>query len=85
MEPIVMVMRRRRFEWFGHVKRSHETENIRAVDDGGEARWKKNQVAIEGHCQKRQESLEHEGRWLGEVGRSLCKTRYTAQGDGGER
>ena len=33
MEPIVMVMRRRRLEWFGHVKRKRrdETESIRAV------------------------------------------------------
>ena len=29
--PIAMVMRRRRLEWFGHVKRRDETENIRAV------------------------------------------------------
>ena len=28
---IAMVMRRRRLEWFGHVKRRGETENIRAV------------------------------------------------------
>ena len=28
---IPMVMRRRRLEWFGHVKRSDETENIREV------------------------------------------------------
>ena len=31
MEPIATVMRRRRLEWFGHIKRRHETENIRAV------------------------------------------------------
>ena len=31
MEPIAMVMRRRRLEWFGHVKRRCATENIRAV------------------------------------------------------
>ena len=31
MEPMAMVMRRRRREWFGHVKRKDETENIRAV------------------------------------------------------
>ena len=30
VEPIAMVMRRRRLEWFGHVKRD-ETENILAV------------------------------------------------------
>ena len=28
-----MVMRRRRLQWFGHVKRRDETENIRAVVD----------------------------------------------------
>ena len=31
MEAIATVMRRRRLEWFGHVKRRGETENIRAV------------------------------------------------------
>ena len=30
-ELIVKAMRRRRLEWFGHVKRRDETENIRAV------------------------------------------------------
>ena len=29
--PTAMVMRRRRLEWFGHVKRRDETENILAV------------------------------------------------------
>ena len=32
MKPIVMVMGRRKLEWFGHMKRGHETENMRAVD-----------------------------------------------------
>ena len=31
VEVIATVMRRRRLEWFGHVKRTGETENIRAV------------------------------------------------------
>ena len=31
METIATVMRRRRLEWFGHVKRRGETEHIRAV------------------------------------------------------
>ena len=31
MEAIATVMRRRRLEWFRHVKRRGETENIRAV------------------------------------------------------
>ena len=30
-EQIATVTRRRRLEWFGHVKRRDETENIRAV------------------------------------------------------
>ena len=30
MEPLATVMRRRRLERFGHVKRRDETENIRA-------------------------------------------------------
>ena len=33
MGPIVMVMRRRRLEWFRHVKRRDETENIRSVPE----------------------------------------------------
>ena len=32
VQPIFMVMRRR-LDWFRHVKRSDETENIRAVDE----------------------------------------------------
>ena len=31
VEPIAMVMRMRRLEWFGHDKRIEKTENIRAV------------------------------------------------------
>ena len=31
MEPIAMVMRRRRLEWFGYTERRHDTENIPAV------------------------------------------------------
>ena len=31
LEPIAMVMRRRRLEWFGYVKRRDQTENIDAV------------------------------------------------------
>ena len=30
MEPIAKVMRRRMLEWFGYVKRSNETDKIRA-------------------------------------------------------
>ena len=31
VQPTAMIMRRRRREWLGHVKRRDETENIRAV------------------------------------------------------
>ena len=31
MESIAMVMRKRRLEWFRHVKRRDETENIKAI------------------------------------------------------
>ena len=33
VEPTATVMRRGRLEWFGHVKRRGEPENIRAVAD----------------------------------------------------
>ena len=33
VEVIAMVMRRRRLEWFGHIKIKHEKENIRAVTE----------------------------------------------------
>ena len=56
-EAIATVMRRRRLEWFGHVKRRGATENIRAV-----AEMKmKTKVAVERYCQKGPESLEHQG------------------------
>ena len=31
VKPIAMVNKRRRFEWFGNVKRGNEPENIRAI------------------------------------------------------
>ena len=33
LEPIAMVMRRRRLEWSGNKKRIHETEKITAVPE----------------------------------------------------
>ena len=49
-ELIAMVMRRRRLEWFGHVKRRDETENTRAVVEMKIER--KTEVAVERQCQK---------------------------------
>ena len=56
MELIAMVMKRRRLEWFGHVKRRRETENIRAVAEmkmegkrlRGFAKLKKSQKNLDG-------------------------------------
>ena len=90
VEPIATVMRRRRLEWFGHIKRRHETENIRAVVE----------MKMEGKCPRGRPKL----RWYDTVRRDLkawkikeewaadregwrhlCKTRYPEQGDSGER
>ena len=88
VEQIATVMRRRRLEWFGHVKRRYEIENIRAVVEmkmKGKRprgrpmlRWKD---TIK-RDMKAWSIREEHGR---EKWRSLCKTRYPAQGDGGER
>ena len=62
VEPIAMVMRRRRLEWFGHVKRRDKTENIRAVVEkkmDGE-RQRKAEVEVNRFCQEEPESLEHQ-------------------------
>ena len=90
VEPIAMVMRRRRLEWFGHVKRSDETENIRAVVgmkmEGKRPRgrpkltWKDTvKRDLKARNIKEEWATDRE-RW-----KCLCKTRYPAQGDGGER
>ena len=90
VEPIATVMRRRRLEWFGHVKRRDEKENIRSVAE----------MKMEGKRPRGRPKL----RWYHTVGRDLkawkikeewatdrerwkglCKTRYPEQGNGGER
>ena len=76
VEPIAMVMRRRRLEWFGHVQRD-ETENTRAVVEMAgkrlrgrpKLRWKD----TVGRNLKAWNIME----W--------ATDRYHAQGDGGER
>ena len=90
VEPISMVMRRRRLEWFGHVKRGDATENIRAVVEmkmegkrsrgSTKLRWTD---TVRGDLKSWNISEEWASdtvRWKG-----LCKTRFPAQGDGGER
>ena len=64
VEPIATVMRRRRLEWFRHVKRRNETENIRAVAEmkmEGKRPKRKTKVAVVRYSQKGPESLENEG------------------------
>ena len=90
VEQIVMVVRRRRLEWFGHIKRSDETENIHAVVEmkmeGKRPRGRK-KLRWNDTVRKdlkawniREEWATDRERWKG-----LCKTRYPEQGDGGER
>ena len=85
VEQIATVMRRRRLEWFGHVKRRDETDNTRAVVE----------MKMEGKCPRGRPklrwkdmkawSIKEEWATDRERWKSLCKTRYTAQRDGGER
>ena len=90
VEPIAMVMRRRRLEWFGHGKRRYETENIRAVVEmkmegkrsrgRPKLRWKGTVRRDLKAWSIREEWATDRERWKG-----LCKTRHPAQGDGSER
>ena len=87
VKPIAMVMRRRRVEWFGHVKRRDETGNIRAVVEmkmegkrprgRPKLRWKD---TVRRDLKAWNIRATDRERWKG-----LCKTRYPAQGDSGER
>ena len=90
VEPIAMVMIRRRLEWSGHAKRRDETENIRAVVEmkmegkrprgRPKLRWKDTVRRDLKAWNIREEWATDMERWKG-----LCKTRYPAQGDSGER
>ena len=85
-----VIMRRRRLEWFGHVKRRDETENIRAVVEmkmegkrprgRAKLRWKDTVGRDMTTWSIREEWATDHVKW-----KSICKTRYPAQGDGGER
>ena len=85
MEPIAMV--RRRLEWFGHIKRRDETETIRAVVElnmnprGSQKLWWDDTARGDLNAWTiREERATDRERWKG-----LCKTRYPAKEDGGER
>ena len=90
VEQIVTVMRRRRLEWFRHVKIRDETESIRAVVEmkmegkrprgRPKLRWKDTVGRDMKAWSIKEEWATDRERW-----KSLCKTRYPAQGDGGER
>ena len=90
VEHIATVMRWRRLEWSGHVKRRDETENIRAVVEmkmegkrsrgRPKLRWKDTVRRDMKEWSIREEWATDRERW-----KSLCKTRYPAQVDGGER
>ena len=84
VELIAMVMRR--LEWFGHVKRRDETENIRAVVEmkmegkrltgTRKLGWKDTVGRDLKAWNIREEWVTDRERWKG-----LCKTRYLAQGE----
>ena len=90
VEAIATVMRRRRLEWFGHVKRRGETENIRAVAEmkmegkrprgRPKLRWKDTIRRDLKAWKIKEEWATDREKWKG-----LCKNRYPEQGDGGER
>ena len=87
---IAMVMRRRRLEWFGHVKRRDETENIRAVVEmkieekcprgRPKLRWNDTVRRDLKAWKIKEEWATDRERWKG-----LCTTRYPEQGDSSER
>ena len=95
MEAISTVMRRRRLDWFGHVKRRRETENIRAAAEmkmegkrprGRPKLWWHDTVRrdLKAWNIKEEWTTDRE-RWNG-----LCKTRYpnretAAKGEEGEK
>ena len=80
VEAIATVMRRRRLEWFGHVKRRAVAEmKMEGKRPRGrpKLRWKD---TVRRDLEIKEEWATDRERWKG-----LCKTRYPEQGDGGER
>ena len=90
MKPIAMVMRRRRLEWFGHVKRRDKTENIRAfVEVRMEGMRPRGRTRLLWDDTARSDLKARNNREEGATDRERCqglyKTRYLAQEDSGER
>ena len=90
VEQIAMVMRKRRLEWFGHVKRREETENSRAVVEmkmEGKRPRGRPKLRWKDTVRRDMKAWSIRGEWATDRERwkSLCKTRYPAQGDGVER
>ena len=90
MEAIATVMRRRRLEWFGHVKRRGETENIRAVAEMKmEGKRPRGRPKLRWNDTVRRDlkawNINEEWAADRERWKCLCKIRYPEQGDGGER
>ena len=82
VEPIAIVVRRRRLEWFGHVKIRDEVENIRAVAEikmeGKRPRGRPG-LRWKGHCKRDMKACKMREKW-----KDVCRTCYLAQGDSGE-
>ena len=90
MEPIATVMRWRRLEWFGHIKRRDETENIRVVAEMKmEGKRPRGRPKLRWYDTVRRDlkawKIKEEWATGRERWKRLCKTRYPEQGDGGER
>ena len=90
MEAIATVMRRRRLEWFGHVKRRGETENIRAVAEMKmEGKRPRGRPKLRWNDTVRRDlkawNIKEEWATDRERWKCLCKTRDPEQGDGGKR
>ena len=84
VEPLAMVMRR--LEWFRHVKRRDETENIRVVvkmkrpRGRPKLRWKDTVRRDLKSWNIREDRATDRKRWKG-----LCKTRYRETAAKGEK
>ena len=85
VEQIATVMRSRRLEWFGHVKRRDETENIRAVVEmkmEGKRPRGRPKLTWKDAVRRDMEAWSNREQWATDRERwkSMCKTRYPRTG-----